>query len=327
MAQISQTRQAVTSELLADGREALLAGDRPQARALLKAVLGSEPDNVEAWLWLAGAHVEPVESENCLRRALEIDPGNEQALEGLAWLASRQPAPSPPAPTTTSQPAAPAPTPAPAREDSVPRIPVAAPTPSHPRVVIAPGSISLLEGAVQVMGVGALLGLLRLAGSLRPETLLLIRTSGRPLGAVPAIAIAGVAALLHALVLLVVWGVLSHRVSLARSDRRGDYFDSLLRTASIFVPGYFAGASLALTLLTLGWSQRRWMPVAVVVWVLLGVAAALIGRRGWELLRSLRLPIQRRAVYIGGIAVPVLLVAVAGLGLAGSLVRALLAAL
>ncbi len=136
-----------------------------------------------------------------------------------------------------------------------------------------------------------------------------------------------VAALLHALVLLLVWVLLSRSVSHARNDRRGDHFDSLLRTAEIFAPGYLVSVALALTFGAMAWSERRWMPVALVIWLILVASAALVGRRCQHLLGSLRLPIQRRGVQVGRIVVPALLLAIAGFGLAGSVVRAMLAAL
>ncbi len=320
----TRTREVVTADLLAEGRDALLAGDKPRAQALFKAVLRTEPEHVEAWLWLGGAHSEQAEIERCLRRALELDPDNQQALDGLAWLASRQPSqPSTPRAATLPAPAS-APRIRPRKDFHTPR---AAPTPALAEVGLRRDSSALVEAAVHVMGVGALLGLLRLAGSLRPATLLLLRSPGRPLGIAPAIAIAVVAALLHALVLLLVWALLSRNVSRARNDRRGDHFDSLLRTAEIFATGYLASVALVVTFGAMAWSERRWMPAALLVWLILLVSAALVGRRGRQLFGSLRLPITRRAVNIGRIVVPALLLAIAGFGLAGSVVRAMLAAL
>lgn len=320
----TRTREVVTADLLAEGRDALLAGDKPRAQALFKAVLRTEPEHVEAWLWLGGAHSEQAEIERCLRRALELDPDNQQALDGLAWLASRQPSqPSTPRAATLPAPAS-APRIRPRKDFPTPR---AAPTPALAEVGLRRDSSALVEAAVHVMGVGALLGLLRLAGSLRPATLLLLRSPGRPLGIAPAIAIAVVAALLHALVLLLVWALLSRNVSRARNDRRGDHFDSLLRTAEIFAPGYLASVALVVTFGAMAWSERRWMPAALLIWLILLVSAALVGWRGRQLFGSLRLPITRRAVNVGRIVVPALLLAIAGFGLAGSVVRAMLAAL
>lgn len=322
----TRTREVVTADLLAEGRDALLAGDKPRAQALFKAVLRTEPEHVEAWLWLGGAHSEQAEIERCLRRALELDPDNQQALDGLAWLASRQPSqPSAPRAATLPEPAS-APRIRPRKDFPAPR-PAPTPALAPAEVGLRRDSSALVEAAVHVMGVGALLGLLRLAGSLRPATLLLLRSPARPLGLAPAITIAVVAALLHALVLLLVWALLSRNVSRARNDRRGDHFDSLLRTAEIFAPGYLASVALVVTFGAMAWSERRWMPAALLIWLILVASAALVGRRGRQLFAALRLPITRRAVNIGRIVVPALLLAIAGFGLAGSVVRAMLAAL
>ncbi|MDQ5850528.1 MAG: tetratricopeptide repeat protein, partial [Chloroflexota bacterium] len=83
----SRTRHTTTADLIAEGREALLAGDKARARALLEQAVEGAPDSVEAWLWLSGTHTAPDEMARCLRQVLALDPDNQQALEGLAWLA------------------------------------------------------------------------------------------------------------------------------------------------------------------------------------------------------------------------------------------------
>ncbi len=155
----TRTRNVVTADLLAEGRDALLAGDKPRARALFKAVLRTEPEHVEAWLWLGGAHSEQAEIERCLRRVLEIDPGNQQARDGLAWLAARQSS----APSAEALPESAAGPRTPRRQDhDTPRAVPPTPAPAPACTGLRRDSFALVEAALLVMGVGALLGLLRL---------------------------------------------------------------------------------------------------------------------------------------------------------------------
>ncbi|GAP61622.1 MAG: tetratricopeptide repeat protein [Ardenticatenia bacterium] len=72
-------------ELLARGREAARNERREEARQYLQAAVDIDPNNAEAWLWLAGVMDDPYETKYCLERALEIDPLNERARRGLAW--------------------------------------------------------------------------------------------------------------------------------------------------------------------------------------------------------------------------------------------------
>lgn len=62
------------------------AGDKVTARQLLAELVGREPNNDTAWLWLA-ACVESVDQKRyCLNRALTINPSNASALQALARL-------------------------------------------------------------------------------------------------------------------------------------------------------------------------------------------------------------------------------------------------
>jgi len=73
-------------ELLARGREAARNERRDEARQYLQAAVDIDPENAEAWLWLAGVMDDPYEAKYCLERVLEIDPLNERARRGLAWV-------------------------------------------------------------------------------------------------------------------------------------------------------------------------------------------------------------------------------------------------
>jgi HEAT repeat protein len=76
--------------LLEMGIAAARSGNRAEARMLLEGVTLQEPDNEEAFLWLSFVLDEPNLALRCLERVLEINPNNEQAKRGLAWLRSQQ---------------------------------------------------------------------------------------------------------------------------------------------------------------------------------------------------------------------------------------------
>jgi tetratricopeptide (TPR) repeat protein len=58
-------------------------GDLHQARKILSELIKEEPGNLEYWLWLSTAVESRKERIFCLRKALEIDPGNQTAQRGL----------------------------------------------------------------------------------------------------------------------------------------------------------------------------------------------------------------------------------------------------
>ncbi|MDQ7029458.1 MAG: tetratricopeptide repeat protein [Ardenticatenia bacterium] len=68
------------------GRTAAQAGQRELARRYLHAAIEIDPDNADAWLWLAGVQDDPLEAKRCLERVLELDPNNAQAQRGLEWV-------------------------------------------------------------------------------------------------------------------------------------------------------------------------------------------------------------------------------------------------
>ena len=332
------------AEMIAEGQAALLAGEKARAQALLRVAVRDAPDNVEAWLWLSGTHSRPDEMAYCLRQALEHDPHNQQALEGMAWIEETfGPLPPVDQPKDTGHqelrpaqaaPAEPAALPAPGRElsaapfssrqDSMAREAPASASRAQAYMRRAASSSALLEAALHVAAVGALLGLLRLTSAIRPGTLLLARQNQGVISVPAALGVALAAAALHGLALLAAWAILSRNISRSRNDRRGDAYDSLVRTAEIFAPGYLAAVALLAAASGLGWSERRWLPVVLFVWVLLGAAAALATRRFSHLLDLMRISPGRRAVVVARIVLPALLAAVIGLGIAGLAVQALL---
>jgi len=67
------------------GVGAARAGRLQQARSHLRRVTAYDPQNEEAWLWLAGVADDPQETLACLAQALTINPRNEHAKAAIRW--------------------------------------------------------------------------------------------------------------------------------------------------------------------------------------------------------------------------------------------------
>lgn len=72
--------------LLVQGAQALVAGQREEAQQLLLACVEQDEQNEDAWLWLSGAVDDPDDVRVALENCLAINPNNERARQGLAWL-------------------------------------------------------------------------------------------------------------------------------------------------------------------------------------------------------------------------------------------------
>ena len=72
------------SRLLKEGIQALKAGQRERAKALLMQVIEADEENERAWLWLSGAVETDEERRICLENVLTLNPDNELAQKGLA---------------------------------------------------------------------------------------------------------------------------------------------------------------------------------------------------------------------------------------------------
>jgi hypothetical protein len=94
--------------LLAQGISAAKAGDKALARHLLSRAVQLNPASEMAWLWLSGALDTSQARAFCLRKVLDLNPGNQAARRGLAALQSARPAP-----VVVASPARPRPSPAP----------------------------------------------------------------------------------------------------------------------------------------------------------------------------------------------------------------------
>ncbi len=88
--QPSQTQQAI---------DAYRSGDKVTARRILSQVVRQEPGNARAWYLLSQVVDQSDQAVFCLKKVLEIDPSNGQALERLERLQPPPARPVPPAPT------------------------------------------------------------------------------------------------------------------------------------------------------------------------------------------------------------------------------------
>lgn len=74
------------AHVLSDAVMAVRIGNRDQALVLLLQAVEQEPRSEEAWLWLARLMDTDAQRAECLRRVLDINPGNRAALEDLTRL-------------------------------------------------------------------------------------------------------------------------------------------------------------------------------------------------------------------------------------------------
>lgn len=113
------------NRLLQEGIAAAKAGDKLRARNLLVQATEIDQHNEQAWLWLSGVVDDLEEMRICLENVLAINPGNERARQGLAWLQERLGPAAPPPPPVVSPPPPPPPEPSFAAEPPPP-VPAAA---------------------------------------------------------------------------------------------------------------------------------------------------------------------------------------------------------
>lgn len=68
---------------------ALKANNKAEARTLLEKATELDPYNEQAWLWLSGVVETELDQQTCLQNVLFINPGNENAKQGLAMLEAK----------------------------------------------------------------------------------------------------------------------------------------------------------------------------------------------------------------------------------------------
>jgi len=73
-------------DLLQEGIAAAKSGQRERAYELLVQVVQADEENVLAWLWLSGVTDSLDDREICLENVLALDPTNDAARKGLAWV-------------------------------------------------------------------------------------------------------------------------------------------------------------------------------------------------------------------------------------------------
>ncbi len=71
------------SDPLQQASVAIKSGNAEHARRLLNQLLQAEPDNDQAWVWLARVVTSPEWRRACLERALTINPQSQQAKQAL----------------------------------------------------------------------------------------------------------------------------------------------------------------------------------------------------------------------------------------------------
>jgi hypothetical protein len=111
--------------MVREGAAALKAGRKDEARTLLLKAVELDPYNEDGWLWLSGLVDSVDDQRTCLENVLAINPNNQRAQQGLAYLNRSQSAPGMPAPTPAFNTA---PTPPPAPSAPPPPPPTAGPS-------------------------------------------------------------------------------------------------------------------------------------------------------------------------------------------------------
>jgi hypothetical protein len=74
------------ADLLRRGIAAAKEGQRDRARDLLMRVVEQDEENISAWMWLSGVVDDLEDREICMENVLTLDPDNEVARRGLAWV-------------------------------------------------------------------------------------------------------------------------------------------------------------------------------------------------------------------------------------------------
>lgn len=72
--------------MVREGKAALKAGRKDEARTLLMKAVELDPYNEDGWLWLSGIVDSPEDQRTCLENVLAINPNNQSAQRGLAIL-------------------------------------------------------------------------------------------------------------------------------------------------------------------------------------------------------------------------------------------------
>lgn len=85
-----KSNQREAQRLYERGVAAARSGQRRMAAVLLSRAVQLDPRHEHAWLWLSGTMDDPERVAFCLRSVLSINPHNQRAQQGLAWLEQRR---------------------------------------------------------------------------------------------------------------------------------------------------------------------------------------------------------------------------------------------
>jgi hypothetical protein len=99
-----KSNEIEASRLFQRGVAAARGGQRRVAAVLLGRAVQLNPRHELGWLWLSGVLEKPNEIAFCLRSVLAVNPHNERARQGLAWLEQRALIPTQPAPSAIAEP-------------------------------------------------------------------------------------------------------------------------------------------------------------------------------------------------------------------------------
>jgi hypothetical protein len=100
-----KSNQREAARLYERGVAAARGGQRRVAAVLLGRAVQLDPRHEQSWLWLSGVLDDPREIAFCLRSVLSVNPHNQRARQGLAWLEQRALIPTQPAPSAIAAPA------------------------------------------------------------------------------------------------------------------------------------------------------------------------------------------------------------------------------
>ncbi|MGC9356671.1 MAG: tetratricopeptide repeat protein, partial [Anaerolineae bacterium] len=85
----TRTSDSHTAQKFKAAMQRAKRGDRARARQLFMEVLEVDPNNEEAWLWLAGVAATLEDAKVYLETVLAINPEHKKAREGLRWLSKQ----------------------------------------------------------------------------------------------------------------------------------------------------------------------------------------------------------------------------------------------
>jgi hypothetical protein len=73
------------------GVDAIQIGDKSTAHSIFQRSTAQNPEVPEMWVWLGATSADLNAAEVAFKRALDLDPNNQEAQLGLRWVALRRP--------------------------------------------------------------------------------------------------------------------------------------------------------------------------------------------------------------------------------------------